>query len=80
MSARVSLLRQARYREAEVELLTGYESLRVQANPSVSWLRAARADLVLVYEALQEPDKVTLFREEADEVAAKVRELASQSE
>jgi hypothetical protein len=35
-----------------------------QANPSVSYLRNARTDLVAIYEALNQPDKAERFRKE----------------
>ena len=64
-----------RYEEAEPILLVGYETLRAQSNPSVSWLRSARRTLVTVYEALRRPEQVTRFRAEmaADSVAAAAR-------
>jgi len=57
-----TLLRQGRFPEAERELLAGYDILRAQASPSVSWLQSARTDLVAVYEALHAPEKAAQFR------------------
>lgn len=58
------LLRQGRASEAEGELLAGYELVKAQAAPTVSWLRAAREDLVGAYEALSRPDRAEFFRRE----------------
>ena len=41
-----SLLRQNRFAEAEKETRAGYEILTRQTDPSVSWLKSAREDLV----------------------------------
>ncbi len=59
-----TLLRAGRQREAAVESLAGYQILNTQTNPAISYLRAAREDLVAEYEALREPDMATRFREE----------------
>ena len=61
-----TLVRQERYAEAEAHLLAGYKVLSEQASPSVSWLRTAREDLVVVYEALNRLDEATHFRKEAE--------------
>ncbi|HEX5786851.1 MAG TPA: serine/threonine-protein kinase [Woeseiaceae bacterium] len=50
--------------DAESESLAGYEILAKQANPSISFLRAARDDLVLIYEATNQPEKAARFRAE----------------
>lgn len=57
-----TLVRERRYAEAEPESLAGYEIVSKQANPSVSWLKSARQDLVTIYDALQQPDKAKKFR------------------
>ena len=64
-----------RYEEAEPIALVGYETLRTQSNPSVSWLRSARRTLVTVYEAMRRPEQVARFRDEmvADSLAAVAR-------
>lgn len=64
-----SLLRQGKYAEAARESLAGYEIAGRQTSPSVSWLHAARKDLVAEYEALGQPDRAAHFR--ADSAAAK---------
>jgi serine/threonine-protein kinase len=58
-----ALLRQKRYAEAAPESLAGYEIVRKQANPSISWLDNARKDLRAIYTGLQEPDKAREFEE-----------------
>jgi eukaryotic-like serine/threonine-protein kinase len=55
---------QRRYAEAETELLAGYDILTKQTNPSVSWLRAAREDLVKFYTASKQPEKAHRFEDE----------------
>jgi tetratricopeptide (TPR) repeat protein len=60
-----SLMGQKRYSEAVPELLGGYEVLKRQQDPSVSWLVKARHDLVEAYEALGKPEKAEVFRVEA---------------
>jgi serine/threonine-protein kinase len=59
-----ALLRQQRYGDAEGELLTGHEILTKQTSPSVSWLRAAREDLVALYTATGKPERAAAFRAE----------------
>ena len=59
-----SIARQRRFREAEIETRAGYEILSKQANPSVSWLQIARADLAEEYEALKQPALAARFRAE----------------
>lgn len=58
-----ALLRQG-HPEAEVELVAGYEILKKQTAPSVSWQVSAREDLVAVYDALKQPDNATGMRAE----------------
>lgn len=53
-----------RLQDAEIESLAGYEILAGQASPSISFLRAARDDLVVIYEATGEPEKAQRLREE----------------
>lgn len=57
-----ALIQLHRYREAETEILAGYEIAMKQTSPSVSWLQDARKDLVMIYEALNEPEKAAKFR------------------
>jgi tetratricopeptide (TPR) repeat protein/predicted Ser/Thr protein kinase len=59
-----ALAGEKKYAEAEGCILTGYGILTRQANPSVSYLRNARTDLVAIYEALNQPDKAERFRKE----------------
>jgi serine/threonine-protein kinase len=59
-----TLLQEKRYRQAEVELLAGYEAAVKQAGPSSSWAQGAREYLVEVYDALAMPDKAARFRAE----------------
>jgi serine/threonine-protein kinase len=59
-----SLVRQRRYREAEPEILAGYGILARQTSPSVSWLKAARQDLVTVYDSLRQPGRAAKYRAE----------------
>jgi serine/threonine protein kinase/tetratricopeptide (TPR) repeat protein len=59
-----AILRQRRYSEAKVETLAGYDLLRKQMNPSVSWLQKARQDLVDESEALRQPTDAGRFRAE----------------
>jgi serine/threonine-protein kinase len=68
-----TLLRAGRYAEAEQESLAGYEIVAKQASPAVSYLRAARTDLIASYEALQQPDKAARFHAENDEQDAASR-------
>lgn len=66
-----SLLRQGRYAEAERESRAGYDILKPQVNPSVSWLVSARADLASAYDALRRLDEAARMRAESTEVARK---------
>src|SRR5580704_9921969 len=57
-----TLAREHRYADAEPESLAGYEIVSKQANPSVSWLKSARQDLITEYEALHQPEKAAKFQ------------------
>jgi len=57
-----TLVRERRYEEAEGLLLDGYGIVSRQASPSVSWLKAAREDLVTLYDAVGRPEKAARFR------------------
>ena len=59
-----TLLREDRFAEAEAETLAGYTILQKQTEPSTSFLRAARKDLVAEYEALKRPTESARFRAE----------------
>ena len=56
-----ALLGEKRYREAETELLAGYDAVRKHA-PTASWVVKAGHDLAEVYDALREPEKAAAFR------------------
>ncbi len=64
-----SLLRQSRYAEAEQETRAGYEILTQQTDPSVSWLKQARVDLLAAYDALKQPEKAAKLRAELADAA-----------
>lgn len=66
-----TLLRQHRYQQAETETTAGYLILKKQANPAVSWLNSARADLAEVYDALRQPEKAAAFRTEIAQIQGK---------
>ena len=51
-----------RYPEAAEELTVGYEILAAQANPSMNWLKLAREELVVIYEALGDEARAAEFR------------------
>jgi serine/threonine-protein kinase len=59
-----ALVGQQRYREAETELLTGYDILAKQTSPSVSWLKSARENLVKLYTVSNQPEMAKRFQEE----------------
>ena len=59
-----TLLRQQRYAEAESETHTGYDILRAQMDPKVSWLKNARKDLVEEYDGMKQPEQAARFRAE----------------
>ena len=59
-----TLLRQQRYAEAESETHTGYDILRAQMDPKVSWLKNARKDLAEEYDGMKQPEQAARFRAE----------------
>ncbi len=59
-----TLLREKKYKEAEVQTLAGYENQIKQTSPSTSFVRAARKDLVADFEALNQPEKAAKLRAE----------------
>ena len=59
-----ALIGQRRFDEALGESLAGYEIVSRLTEPTVSWLRSARSDLVAAYEALNQPEKAERFRTE----------------
>jgi tetratricopeptide (TPR) repeat protein len=66
-----TLLRERRFAEAVVESRAGYAIVRRQASPGVSFLQAARKDLVAAYDSLGEPAKAARFRAELADTLAK---------
>jgi serine/threonine-protein kinase len=65
------LLRQRRFAEAVVETRAGYDILVKEANPAVSFLRAARSDLVAAYDSLSKPELAARFRAELADTVKK---------
>jgi serine/threonine-protein kinase len=59
------------YNDAEKYSLNGYGILTKQANPSVSYLQTARADLAEIYDALHQPGEARRFRQELTAAQAK---------
>ncbi len=66
-----TLLHQNRYKDAETETLAGYEILVKQSSPATSFLRAARKDLAVEYDALNQPQQAARFRAELAAAEAK---------
>ncbi len=64
-----ALLRQRRHGDAATESLAGYEILTKQADPAVSFLRAARTDLAAAYTALGNTAAADRFRAELAETS-----------
>jgi eukaryotic-like serine/threonine-protein kinase len=60
-----TLLRQNRYAEAEEQTHAGFDSLSKQMDPTVSWLRSARKDLVAEYTGMNRPEQAAKFKEAA---------------
>jgi eukaryotic-like serine/threonine-protein kinase len=57
-----ALLRQGKYSDAERELMTGYEILAPQMEPTSRWLQIARQDLVEVHDAVGNTEAASLWR------------------
>ncbi len=57
-----TLVRERRYQEAEQHLLGGYQIISGQTRPSISWLKAAREDLVTLYDKSGHPEKAGPYR------------------
>ena len=72
-----TLLRENRFKDAEVETLAGYEIESKQTNPSTSYLHAARKDLAAEYDALKQPAAAAKYRAELADEAAKTASAAS---
>jgi eukaryotic-like serine/threonine-protein kinase len=58
-----TLLRQNRYAEAEEQTHAGFDILSKQMDPTVSWLRSARKDLVAEYTGMNQPEQAAKFKE-----------------
>ncbi len=58
------LLRSKRYSEAVKETTLGYDILIKQTDPSISFLKAARKDLVAAYDSLHQPEKAERYASE----------------
>jgi serine/threonine-protein kinase len=71
-----SLVRQGRYQEAEEHTMAGYRILTRQTSPSVSWLQAARKDLMAIYGALNQTEKAAMFQAEPADGGGKLPALA----
>jgi serine/threonine protein kinase/tetratricopeptide (TPR) repeat protein len=72
-----TLLRQLRYGDAEAETHAGYDILRTQMDPKVSWLVNARKDLVEEYEGLKQPEQAAKFRAEIAANDAKAPDISA---
>ncbi len=66
-----ALLRQKRFADAAKESGAGYRIVSGQTSPSVSWLQAARKDLIEAFTALGEPDSAAHYRAEDEAAIAK---------
>ena len=59
-----ALLRSGKYADAARESLAGYEIVSRQASPGVSFLKAARRDLIAAFDSLGTPERSAQFRAE----------------
>jgi len=59
-----SILRQNRFKDAQEETMAGYQVVAKQADPAISFLQAARKDLVAEYDGLNQPQMAAKFRAE----------------
>jgi serine/threonine-protein kinase len=57
-----TLLRQERWADALEQTIAGYEIMSKQADPAVSWITAAKTDLVAAYERLGRPQEAAKYR------------------
>jgi serine/threonine-protein kinase len=65
-----ALLRQGKAAEAEKESRAGHDIVARQSDPSVSFLKAARADLVEAYTLLNRPEDAERFRADPPEATS----------
>jgi serine/threonine-protein kinase len=68
-----SLLRQQKLADAAGETRAGYDIVSKQSDPAVSWLKAARTDLVAEYEGLGRAEEAGRFRAELADTARATR-------
>jgi serine/threonine-protein kinase len=73
-----TLLREKKFKDAEVDTRAGYEILIKQSSSSSSFTRAARKDLAAEYDALNRPQDAARFRAELADVAAKAATTTAQ--
>ena len=66
-----SLMRAGRHREAEVETRRGYNIVAKVAEPTVSFLQAARLDLSLLFDSTGRPDSAAKYRAERERYVQK---------
>ncbi|MGE5733114.1 MAG: tetratricopeptide repeat protein, partial [Gemmatimonas sp.] len=57
-----ALLRQRKFVAAREETLAGYEILVKQTNPSISFVTAAKKDLVAEYDSLGKPEEAKKYK------------------
>lgn len=72
-----TLLREGRFADAERESRAGYEILVKEADPAVSYLRAARRDLVAAYDSMGTPGKGARYRAELAEMERRAADDAA---
>jgi serine/threonine protein kinase/tetratricopeptide (TPR) repeat protein len=65
-----ALVLERRFLDAEIESRSGYEILMKQPSAPDRWLKTARTDLVMVYDALNQSEKSTKFRAELERSSA----------
>ena len=61
-----ALMRAGRFREAEPEIRHGYAIVAKVAEPTVSFLQAARLDLSIVFDSTARPDSAAKYRAERE--------------
>jgi len=59
-----TLMHEKKYSESLAYTLAAYQSLIAQANPTMDYVRGARQDLAIDYEALHQPEQAKKYREE----------------
>ncbi|MBL8958506.1 MAG: serine/threonine protein kinase, partial [Gemmatimonadetes bacterium] len=66
-----ALMRGGRFRDAEPEIRRGYAIVAKVAEPTVSFLQAARLDLSIVFDSTGRPDSAAKYRAERERYIAK---------